>query len=345
MSSSSSLPRQLAGEVQQDVLVAQVVDVELLRRIREHDVVRVRCVKLVAGASEFGALPAAAVPAEQVVASLRGRSEPTVGSSGVHAQLSVELVKPVRAARFRGIHPARIVLSIQRLIPPQIPVHYPDVVGRLVVGLRVHDVPHGVPIRTDDDIKRCRPASERMRMAAGTFFCPLPSPSHSSRVSVGAGGRGGPGRRLVLNGHLDTFPIGGAPWTHPPLGGDLEDERIYGRGACDMKAGVAPLVFAFVTLAEFRDAWCGELVLAFADDEETGGPWGTRYRLANVEEAVAGVMLNADTGSPWLVRTGEKGNVWVEIEARGGCGSCDGCTLGAECGGCVGRDARGHARA
>ena len=127
----------------------------------------------------------------------------------------------------------------------------------------------------------------------------------------------GPGRRLVLNGHLDTFPIGDAPWTHPPLGADLEDGRIYGRGACDMKAGVAVLVLAFVTLAEFRDAWGGELVLTLVGDEETGGRWGTQYLLANVEEAVGDAMLNADTGSPRVVRIGEKGNVWVELEAAG----------------------------
>ena len=127
----------------------------------------------------------------------------------------------------------------------------------------------------------------------------------------------GPGRRLVLNGHLDTFPIGDAPWTHPPLGGDLEDGCIYGRGACDMKAGVAALVLAFVTLAEFRDAWCGELVLTLVGDEETGGRWGTQYLLANVEEAVGDAMLNADTGSPRVVRIGEKGNVWVELQATG----------------------------
>ena len=127
----------------------------------------------------------------------------------------------------------------------------------------------------------------------------------------------GPGRRLVLNGHLDTFPIGEARWSHPPLGADLEDGRIYGRGACDMKAGVAALVLAFVTLAEFRDAWSGEVVLALVGDEETGGRWGTQYLLANVEEAVGDAMLNADTGSPRVVRVGEKGNVWVELEATG----------------------------
>ena len=127
----------------------------------------------------------------------------------------------------------------------------------------------------------------------------------------------GPGRRLVLNGHLDTFPIGEARWSHPPLGADLEDGRIYGRGACDMKAGVAALVLAFVTLAEFRDAWDGELVLTLVGDEETGGRWGTQYLLANVEEEVGDAMLNADTGSPRVVRVGEKGNVWVKLEATG----------------------------
>ena len=81
----------------------------------------------------------------------------------------------------------------------------------------------------------------------------------------------GPGRRLVLNGHLDTFLIGEARWSHPPLGGDLADGRIYGRGACDMKAGVAALVLAFVTVAEFRKIWNRELVLTLIGDEETGG--------------------------------------------------------------------------
>ena len=127
----------------------------------------------------------------------------------------------------------------------------------------------------------------------------------------------GPGRRLVLNGHLDTFPIGETRWSHHPLGADLEDGRIYGRGACDMKAGVAALVLAFVTLAELRDAWNGEVVLALVGDEETGGVWGTQYLLANVEEAVGDAMLNADTGSSYVVRIGEKGNVWLEVEASG----------------------------
>ena len=127
----------------------------------------------------------------------------------------------------------------------------------------------------------------------------------------------GSGHRLVFNGHLETSPIGEARWSHSPLGADLEDGRIHGRGACDMKAGVAALVLAFVTPAEFRDAWNGEVVLTLVGDEETGGRWGTQYLLANVEEAAGDAMLNADTGSPSVVRIGEKGNVWVELDATG----------------------------
>ena len=55
------------------------------------------------------------------------------------------------------------------------------------------------------------------------------APGIVNLVASIAGGAG-PGRRLVFNGHLDTFPIGEGQWTVPPLGGTLKDGRIYGRG-------------------------------------------------------------------------------------------------------------------
>ena len=88
-------------------------------------------------------------------------------------------------------------------------------------------------------------------------------------------------------------------------------------GPASSIAGWSALVLAFVTLAEFREAWNGELVLTLVGDEETDGRWGTQYLLANAEEAVGDAMLNADTGSPRVVRIGEKSNVWVELEATG----------------------------
>jgi succinyl-diaminopimelate desuccinylase len=127
-----------------------------------------------------------------------------------------------------------------------------------------------------------------------------------------------PGRRLVINGHLDTFPVGNlAGWTVDPFGGAAREERLYGRGAADMKAGLAVAVSTALLLAEHRGALAGELVLTLVGDEETGGEWGTRYLLANEPDALGDAMLNGDAGSPDVLRFGEKGQLWIEIEARG----------------------------
>lgn len=129
---------------------------------------------------------------------------------------------------------------------------------------------------------------------------------------------GRPGRHLVMNGHLDTFPVGDtAGWTQDPLGGVLVGNRLYGRGASDMKAGLAVAATTLLLLARHRDALAGELTLALVGDEETGGLWGTQYLLANEPDTVGDAMLSADAGSPGVLRFGEKGQLWIEVEASG----------------------------
>lgn len=126
------------------------------------------------------------------------------------------------------------------------------------------------------------------------------------------------GRRLVLNGHLDTFPVGDVQaWTVPPLEGLVQDGRLYGRGVSDMKAGVAVALLTAELIWKRRDQLAGELVLTLVGDEETGGTWGTKYLLDNVPEASGDAMLNGDAGSPKVARFGEKGQMWVRLEARG----------------------------
>jgi succinyl-diaminopimelate desuccinylase len=126
-----------------------------------------------------------------------------------------------------------------------------------------------------------------------------------------------PGRRLVFNGHLDTFPIGEGQWTVPPLGGVLKDERIYGRGVSDMKGGIAAMLTAARVLSRLREHWRGELVMTLAGDEENMGLLGSRWLLEHVPEAKGDAMLCGDVGSPMVVRFGEKGLCWVELEAEG----------------------------
>jgi len=143
-----------------------------------------------------------------------------------------------------------------------------------------------------------------------------PEPRVVSLVGRLKGSR--PGRRLIFNGHLDTFPLlEELPWTVPPLGGVLKDGRLYGRGVCDMKGGMACSLLAAALLARHRDAWAGEIVLTLAGDEENMGSLGTGYMMKHVPHALGDANICGDVGSPRVVRFGEKGLIWVEVEATG----------------------------
>jgi len=127
-----------------------------------------------------------------------------------------------------------------------------------------------------------------------------------------------PGRRLVFNGHLDTYPVNESlPWTVPPLGGLLREGRLYGRGTADMKGGIAASITALALLADHPSLWRGEAVLTLAGDEESMGPLGTKWLMDHIPEATGDAVIIGDAGSPRVLRFGEKGFLWIEIEAEG----------------------------
>lgn len=74
---------------------------------------------------------------------------------------------------------------------------------------------------------------------------------------------------IVLTGHLDTVPLGAAPWSCDPFAGDIADGRIYGRGTCDMKAAVAAMSVATRRLAEVHGRRA-DVRLVFTAGEECG---------------------------------------------------------------------------
>ena len=91
-------------------------------------------------------------------------------------------------------------------------------------------------------------------------------------VLARAGRRGG--RRIVLSGHVDVVPIGDpATWTEEPWSGAILDGLLHGRGACDMKGGVAAILGAVGALRRtaLLDRLAGELVVALVPSEEDGG--------------------------------------------------------------------------
>ncbi|UCD59288.1 MAG: M20/M25/M40 family metallo-hydrolase, partial [Candidatus Hydrogenedentota bacterium] len=125
------------------------------------------------------------------------------------------------------------------------------------------------------------------------------------------------GRHLVLNGHMDVFPVGDVKgWTHDPWSGKVAEGRIYGRGAVDMKCGTTASVFTFFYLHRIRERLNGLLTLTCVSDEETFGPWGARYLMEHHPEVHGDCCLNGEPSSPYAIRFGEKGFLWLAFTVR-----------------------------
>jgi succinyl-diaminopimelate desuccinylase len=141
-----------------------------------------------------------------------------------------------------------------------------------------------------------------------------PKPGMVNVVAVADRGAGG---SMILNGHLDTFPVGDrSAWERDPFGGEIADGKIYGRGVSDMKAGLTASLIAFCLLSELRGSWSGRLTFAAVADEETMGPWGANY-LVDHHGLRADAVLIGEPSTPSTVRFGEKGMVWFTLSARG----------------------------
>ena len=136
----------------------------------------------------------------------------------------------------------------------------------------------------------------------------------------------GPGRHLVLNGHMDTFPaIEDLPGERSQWSGDVEDGRIYGRWAADMKCGTTASLFTYLYLSRLRAEWRGRLTLTVVSDEETGGRWGTRHLMETIPEEVVGdACLNGEPSGVATVRFAEKGTIRAAITIRTAGGELDG---------------------
>jgi succinyl-diaminopimelate desuccinylase len=127
----------------------------------------------------------------------------------------------------------------------------------------------------------------------------------------GSGERGG----LLFSGHLDTVPVGDADrWTVAPLGGLVRDERLFGRGALDMKGAVAAMAVVLRDLSR-EGTPKGDIVLALTAGEETDS-CGARMLceaglLHGIDLAVIGEPTRLDVG------IAHRGALWVRVDVHG----------------------------
>jgi succinyl-diaminopimelate desuccinylase len=146
-------------------------------------------------------------------------------------------------------------------------------------------------------------------------------PEHTPRyprVNVIATRRGGPGPVVHLNGHIDVVPPGDG-WTVDPFGGLVRDGKIFGRGVCDMKAGIAAAVFAAEAIERAGVTLPGTIEISGTVDEESGGFAGVahlaeRGRIAKgrTDFVIIPEPLDVDR-----ICIGHRGVYWFEVTARG----------------------------
>jgi len=142
---------------------------------------------------------------------------------------------------------------------------------------------------------------------------------HYPRINVIARREGSVGGPCIhFNGHIDVVEVGSG-WTVPPFDGLVRDGKVYGRGACDMKGGLASAIIAMEALIDTDPDYPGAIEISGTVDEESGGYGGVAYlaekgwfSAPRVNHVVIPEPLNVDR-----VCIGHRGVWWAEIETFG----------------------------
>ncbi|OWU85789.1 succinyl-diaminopimelate desuccinylase [Oceanicola sp. 22II-s10i] len=127
-----------------------------------------------------------------------------------------------------------------------------------------------------------------------------------------------PGECVHFNSHIDVVDVGRG-WTKDPFGGEVVDGKLYGRGACDMKGGLAASIIAAEAFIETVPDYAGAIEISGTADEESGGFGGVAYLAelglfapTRVQHVIIPEPLNKDR-----ICLGHRGVWWAEIETFG----------------------------
>jgi succinyl-diaminopimelate desuccinylase len=143
----------------------------------------------------------------------------------------------------------------------------------------------------------------------------IPYPLEGPRINLVATREHGKKEAVTIYAHMDVVPIE-EPWTKDPFAGIVENGKLYGRGACDMKSGIAGMLVALEVMKELNLTPHFNLICTLCTDEEIGVYPGI-YHLAK-EGYVKGHILNTELGTQHpIIMTGVAGMVDITIRTKG----------------------------
>ena len=209
--------------------------------------------------------------------------------------MSDPLIQSIEARRDDLIALTQDLIRIPTLNPPG--NHYHDICAYLEARLRAHGF--------TTELIRARGA-------------PADSETHPRWNIVARREGSRAGECVHFNSHHDVVTVGEG-WTRDPFGGALEGDRIYGRGACDMKGGLAASIIAAEAFIDTHPDFTGAVEISATADEETGGYGGVAYLAEQgyfapdrVQHVIIPEPLNKDR-----ICLGHRGVWWAEIETKG----------------------------
>lgn len=120
---------------------------------------------------------------------------------------------------------------------------------------------------------------------------------------------------ICFAGHMDTVPLGGKRWEKDPFSGEVDGDKVFGRGSSDMKGGLAAMVVAALRLANIANRKAG-ITLVCTASEETGCQGAHHLaRLGNALGEAGALLIGEPTSNYPLV--GHKGALWLEVRTSG----------------------------
>jgi len=124
---------------------------------------------------------------------------------------------------------------------------------------------------------------------------------------------------LMLYGHVDVVPTAKQAWTYPPFEAKIADGFIWGRGALDMKGGIAMMLAAVLRAKAEYLTPSGDVVLVILSDEEAGGEYGAEYLVENHSDQFAGIRYAIGEFGGYTAHVGKKKFYPIQVAEKQGC--------------------------